>query len=114
MVRDDPERGFGILSLPLGYVSENAAMAEQICHGRPIVGGNTSRNVSLSLRDRLETYDLNVLREQLVRNKVKYVILHRPDGRIFRWHLEDGDWSNYPSSYQTVYEDASQVILQTY
>jgi hypothetical protein len=114
IIRNDPERGFGILNLPLGYVSENAAMAEQICHGRPIVGGNTSRNVGPSLRDRLATYDLNVLRRQLVRNKVKYVILHRPRGVMFRWRSEDGDWSNYPPSYKIVYQDVNQVMLKIY
>jgi hypothetical protein len=114
VIRDDPERGFGILNLPGSYFSDNAAMAEQICHERPIIRGKTSREVTRTLRDFLETRDLEEQRRQLVSARVKYIVLRRADSEIYQWRVEDGVREDYPRTYRTVYADAELIILRVY
>ena len=53
-------------------------MLQQTCHGRPIVQGETSRNVVVTLRDRLETQNLQAQRRQLAAAKVKYIVISTP------------------------------------
>ena len=78
LIRDDPERGFGILNLPGGGTRDDAYMLQQACHGRPIVQGETSRNVVVTLRDRLETQNLQAQRRQLAAAKIKYIVISPP------------------------------------
>jgi hypothetical protein len=105
VVRDDPEKDFGILDLPSGrYFEGNFYMLGQVCHSRPIAQGNTSRDVVVSLRDRLESQDLQTQRRQLVAAKVKYIIIHRPNMELrFGWRLEDGPQVQYPQTYLVNY-----------
>jgi hypothetical protein len=114
VIRQDPETGFAVLNLPGGYVASNAAMAEQICHGRPIVQGMTARQLTPTLRDFLETGDLEKQRRQLVAAKVKYVILRRADNEIYSWQDLDGVRIYYLQFYPTVYADPEFSILQVY
>ena len=65
----------GILNLPFDYRVNNAYMLQQTCHGRPIVVGNTSRNVTATLVDRLETQNLQAQRRQLAAAKVRYLVI---------------------------------------
>src|SRR5262249_32807469 len=55
VLRNDPDPDFGVLDLPRGYYQGNYYMTQQACHGRPIVQGNTSRDMAVTLRDRLTT-----------------------------------------------------------
>ena len=65
-------------------------MLQQVCHGRPIVQGQTSCNVVVTLRDRLETLNLAAQRRQLADAKVKYIVISLPTGGLFRWTTENG------------------------
>ena len=114
IIRDDPEQGFGVLNLPGGYFSGNAAMAEQICHERPIVRGNTSRAITRTLQNSLITNDLEAQRRQLVTDRVKYIVLRRVNANIYQWGKKDGMRDSYPRTYQTVYADTDLIILQVY
>jgi hypothetical protein len=131
LIRDDPEKGFGVLDLPHlpngklatfettfeTYVEGNFYMLQQAaCHGRPIVMGNTSRDVVVSLRDRLETGDLQAQRRQLAAARVKYIVM-RLD---FPWYPENGPRDRYPLIYQVVYNgvfergDERLIVLRVY
>ena len=116
LIRDDPEAGFGVLDLPnSGYVANNLYMTQQLCHGRPITGGNTARNLVVSLRERLATRDLEVQRRQLVGAHVKYIVLNRrPMGIPLPWHTEDGSPQAYESFYPVVYADSDLTVLRAY
>jgi hypothetical protein len=108
----DPEAGFGVLDLPGGYENGNAAMMLSACHGRAIVGGETSRQMGATLLDRLEIRNLVIQRRQLARAHVKYVVLHN-DSR-FRWPAQDGTESRYRRVYPQVWRDRDVTILKVY
>ena len=118
VIRDDPETGFGVLdlpSLPIGtettYNEGNFYMLQQAaCHGRPIVQGNTSRDMVVSLRDHLETGDLQAQRRQLAAARVKYIVIRSQ----FPWHSEDGPQRMYPLVYQIAYDDGRLMVLRVY
>jgi hypothetical protein len=113
-IANNAEQDFGILNLPRGYLSGNASMMQQVCHGRPIVGGNISREVTQSLLNRLETADLRTQRQQLVANRVKYITINLPKDGLFDWGTEDRPLQDYLAFYPILYEDGDIVILQVY
>jgi hypothetical protein len=119
IIRDDPEKDFGVLDLPsgwpAGYVEGHFYMLQQAaCHFRPIVQGNTSRDVVVSLRDKLETR-LEAQRRQLAASKVKYIVIHRHrTGFPFDWHAEDGPEDQYPLTYKAVYDGPDLMVLRVY
>ncbi len=119
VIRDDPEKGFGILNLPsggsAGYFEGNFYMLQQTCHSRPIVQGNISRDVVVSLRDHLESWDLKAQQRQLAASKVKYVVIYRHSiGLLFHWHPEDGPEDRYLLTYPVVYDDPDLMVLTVY
>ena len=121
VIRNDPERDFGVLDLPSGRrpdydVESNFYMLQQAaCHSRPIVQGNISRNVVASLRDRLEAGDLQAEKHQLAAAKVKYIVINRDNmGLLFRWHPEDGPKDRYPLNFPTVYDGSDLTVLRVY
>ena len=81
VIRDDPEAGIGVLDLPSGkppdYLYGNLYMFQQPCHGKPIMQGNTSRDLVVSLRDRLPPGDLEAQRKLLKAARVKYIVINR-------------------------------------
>jgi hypothetical protein len=119
VIRDDPERGIGVLDLPREgneiYDANNLYMFQQICHGRPIAQGKTARNVVVSLRDRLETADFNAQRRQLVNARVKYIVInHKPMGLALPWQSADGPEDGYSSAYPAVYAGPDLTVLRVY
>ena len=119
IIRDDPEKGFAVLDLPSsGHNEGNFYMTQQaVCHSRPILHGNTSRNVVRSLRDRLETSDLEALRRQLVDAKVKYIVLHSRAEAVdlqFAPPPQGAARSQYLRTYPIVYDSPEVTILRVY
>ena len=120
VIRDDPEKGFGVLDLPsgrpAGYVEGNFYMLQQAaCHFRPIAQGNTSRDVVVSVRDHLESRDLQAQQRQLAAAKVKYIVINRNNmGLLFHWYPEDGPKDRYPLTYPTVYDGPDLTVLRVY
>jgi len=114
VLKADPERGFGVLGLPLGYADENAFMLEQVCHGRPIVGGMTSREMGQTLIYRLSITDLAQQKRQLSQAHVKYILLHRPGNGLYQWQKELGSVPSYLKQYRTVYDGADMTVLRVY
>jgi hypothetical protein len=114
LIRDDPERGFGVLNLPTGYAESNAYMLQQMCHDRPIVQGQTSRKVVVTLRDRLETQNLQAQRRQLAAANVKYIVITPRSQELFSWPPWDGDQAEYFRTYPMVYHDSDLTILRVY
>jgi hypothetical protein len=114
IIANDAAQDFGILTLPRGYLSGAASMMQQICHGRPIVGGTISREVTQSLVNRLETADLRSQRQQLVANRVKYIVINLPNYDWLLWNGDDGLLQNYLRFYPILYEGGDIVILQVY
>jgi hypothetical protein len=113
LIRNDPERDFGILNLPGGggYIAGNAYMLQQTCHGRPIVQGQISRHVAVTLQDRLETQNLLAQRRQLAAAKVKYIVI----SPFFQWSpKEDGQQDDYSRTYPIVYNGRDLTILRVY
>jgi hypothetical protein len=114
LIRDDPEQGFGILNLPGGRIASDAYMLQQICHGRPIVQGETSRDVVVTLRDRLETQNLEAQRRQLSAAKIKYIVISPRTGDLFLWRGRDGQQADYSRTYPIVYSGPDLTILRVY
>ena len=119
IIRDDPEKGFGVLDLPsgrpAGYFESNFYMLQQTCHSRPIAQGNTSRNMVVSLRDHLETLDLKAQQRQLAASNVKYIVINRHSmGLPFHWYPEDGPTDQYPLTYTVVYDGPDLMVLRVY
>jgi hypothetical protein len=114
-IRDDPEMNFGVLDLPGEYYAGNLYMLQQTCHGRPIVDGNTSRKVVVSLRDRLETQDVYAQQRQLAEAKVKYIVVNRqPMGIPLKWDPANGLEISYLSFYAIVYDGPDLAVLRVY
>jgi hypothetical protein len=128
VIRDDPETGFGVLDLPPhGYAERNFYMLQQACHGRPIVLGNTSRRVADTLGDRLDTWNAETQRDQLLAAKVKYIVLRpqvvsavtsttrQPDGPLrSAWRREDAPTSRYAEVYAVVHDGPDLAIFRVY
>ena len=122
VIRDDPEKGFGVLDLPRGAVpggistEESFYMLQQAaCHSRPIVQGITSRNVVTSLQDHLESRDLKAQQRLLAAAKVKYIVINRVNmGLPFHWYPEDGPKDLYPLTYPVVYDGSDLTVLRVY
>jgi hypothetical protein len=119
IIRDDPEKGFGVLDLPSGspahYLESNFYMLQQTCHSRPIAQGNTSRNVIVSLRDHLETQDFKAQQRQLAASEVKYIVVNRDSvGLQLHWYPEDGPENQYPLTYSVVYDGPDLMVLRVY
>ena len=126
IIQDDPESGFGVLDLPSGYFEENFYMFNQAaCHGRPIVQGNTSRHVAVTLKDRLEVHDFEKQQRELTEARVKYIVIThpgRPFPARFRWLKEaflnwlprDGRPEDYLVKYPTAYDSSELTILRVY
>ena len=108
----DPERGFGVLNLPLGYREDNFYLLEQACHGRPMVDGNTTREMAMTtLVYRLSFTDIARQRAQLVQARVKYVLLHRlpPDPQIPAPPV-----AALRAAYRVVYDGPGMTVLRVY
>ena len=105
---------FGVLDLPRGYGESNAAMTQSVCHGKPIVQGETARHIADTLADRLVTNDLAVQQRQLTAAHVKYIVLHRPQGELHRWNKADGVQADYARTYFPVRDDKELTILRVY
>ena len=114
LIRDDPERGFGILNLPGGRIAGDAYMLQQTCHGRPIAQGETSRNVVVTLRDRLETQNLQAQRRQLAAAKIKYIVISPPTEGLFAWRGLDGQQADYFRTYPIVYSGPDLTVFRVY
>jgi hypothetical protein len=105
---------FGVLDLPRGYGESNAAMLASVCHGKPIVQGETARRIGFTLGDRLEVKDLSLQRQQLMAAHVRYIVLHEPRKSLFRWTGKDGDITSYPRAYPLVQKSGSLTVLRVY
>ena len=115
VIRDDPEKDFGVLDLPASNFVGNFYMMQQTCHSRPIAQGDTSRDVVVSLRDRLESQDLKAQQRQLAAAKVKYILINHPNmGLLFHWRTADGPKDQYPWVYPVVYDGPDLTVLRVY
>jgi hypothetical protein len=103
---------YGILDLPLGYEPSNYYMMFQTFHRRPIVGGVVSRKLDSTLADDLETVDIDFQKEQLIQNKVQYVVIHRD--LVGKWSKRVIDLEKYLSTYKKVFSDPATIFLKVY
>ena len=113
MIAQDKDR-FGVLDLPRGYGEGNAAMMASVCHGKPIVQGETARHMADTLADRLVTTDLAMQRRQLAAAHVKYIVLHREQGAMHRWNRAEGVRADYPRHYAVVHDGKDMTVLRVY
>jgi hypothetical protein len=118
IIRRDADPSFGILDLPRNYELGNAYMMYQVCHRKPIVVANTTRDIYPTLRDQLEIADLKKQREKLIASNVKYIVIHRDMSELGlvgdAWPEEDGNVDSYEKAYPTVYADKSHLVLRVY
>jgi hypothetical protein len=105
---------FGVLDLPSGYGNGNAYMALSACHGKAIVQGETSRQMGITLGNRLETADLKAQKRQLTQARVKYIVLHHPSGTLFGWNKADGNKPDYSRLYRVLQDGRELTVLQVY
>lgn len=114
VVKADPDRGFGVLNLPLRYAEEDAYMFEQVCHHHPIVDGRTAREMSETLLYRLSWTDLPQQQKQLAQAHVKYLLLHRQRDGLYRWNKQLAPVSAYTKNYHIVYDGWDMTVLRVY
>ena len=90
-------------------------LQEAACHSRPIVQGNISRNVVVSLLDRLGSRDLQAQQRQLTAAKVKYIVINRNNmSLLFHWNPEDDPKNRYALNFPTVYDGSDLTVLRVY
>jgi hypothetical protein len=109
-IRGDDSPEFGVVDLPSSYVNGNRYMMYQICHEKPIVIATTSRKLTPSLSDGLEIQPSEIQKQQLARNSVKYIVMHRtliPAGKKL-------DLDGYRQHYRTIYHDHRNTVFQVY
>ena len=111
IVREDPEKDFGITDLPKGYVEGNHYMMYQTFHQRPIVNASISRSLKKTLSEELDGADLDYEKDQLTRNRVKYVIIHKQLNQKSGYRIDVGKYQEF---YQTLYVDDRNVVLRVY
>jgi len=114
VLKQDPERGFGVLNLPWGYAEEDSYMLDQVCHLRPIVDGMTTRDMGDTLLYHLSLKDLSRQREQLAQAHVKYLLLHRPSGGFYKWNKQMPPVAQFLKSYRAVYQGPDMIVLRVY
>lgn len=112
-IADDPGT-FGVLDLPRGYGESNAAMMASVCHGKPIAQGETARRIGFTFADRLEVKDMSLQRQTLTAAHVKYIVLHKPQQKLFQWTGKDGDFAAYLRVYPTVQAAEDMTVLRVY
>jgi len=100
---------FGILNLPDGYGESCLYMMHQTLHDKPIVNGVITRKIGTSLIDSLELTNLELQRQQLISDKVKYIVVHKDllKNRIIR--LDE-----YRLRYKQLFEDDRSVVFRVY
>ncbi|HEY7552579.1 MAG TPA: hypothetical protein VH913_24030, partial [Hyphomicrobiaceae bacterium] len=111
-----------------GYAERNFYMAQQACHGHPIVLGNTSRRTGPTLGDRLDTWTVEAQRAQLIAARIKYVVLRsqtaadhdlwmraQTEERLrLAWGSKDAPPAHYAAVYRVVYESPDVTIFRVY
>jgi len=70
--------------------------------------------MNFTLADRLQSHDLAEQKRQLIAAHVKYIVLHRQQGELFRWNKADGVFEHYASTYQTTRDGDGVTILRVY
>lgn len=101
---------FGILDLPGGFDENCRYVMYQTLHGIPIVQGFIARKLTPSLIDYLELGNLAKQKDQLMRNNVKYIIIHKKLISSAR----PVDIDRYKKTYRLEYEDAHNIVFQVY
>ncbi len=101
---------YAILDLPTSWVGNAQYMMFQTHHNKPIVQGLVPRKIGRSLIDYLAFRDIQERRRQLIRNKVKYIVLHKKHlgaaaADAIRYHRQ---------AFMQIYSDATQVVFQVY
>ncbi len=107
-VAKDSEK-WGILDLPSRDARENRYMMNQTLHELPIVQGLISRKIGKSLIDSLDFSNLGIQKNQLVEDKIKYIVFYRDSLNLDSFHLDD-----YCRIYRQIYSDTNNLLLQVY
>jgi len=83
---------------------------KRVMAGR-LLGGVTSRDMAgVTLRNRLETQNLQTQRRQLAAAKIKYII--SPTG--WWWPPRDGQRADYSPTYPIVYSGPDLTVFRVY
>ena len=104
------EKPFGILDLPVFHLYARRFMMYQTYHGFPIVQAEIARKAGTSLIDRLEFKNLAQQKNELIKNKVKYIVIHKD----LNFPPNYVDIRPYAEHYRAVYADDHSVVFQVY
>lgn len=113
VVRDDPDKMFGVLDLPDGHAEGGYSMMMQRCHGRPIAQGTVARQLYPTLANRLAP-NLREQRDQLERAKIKYIVLHKPWRKLFDWPGTGPSRAAYAAAFPVAYDGPQITVLRVY
>ena len=114
IMHDDPEKNFGVLTVPLNYVAADWAMFSQTCHGRPIVQFNLSRVLRPSLVTHLELQDMARQRQQLLQARVKYIVVIPQQRGTIMHDPVDTRSAPYFAAYHVVARQPAFAILKVF
>jgi hypothetical protein len=112
VLKADPEQGFGVFNLPISYADEDAYMFDQICHGRPLIDGMTSRQMGQTLIGSLSLTNLKQQKAQLRNAHVKYIVIHRPRDGLYSWNGWLPPVAQFRRTYHEVYSGPDMIVLR--
>lgn len=104
------EKPFAILDLPVFCLYARRYMMYQTYHGFPIVQAEIARKAGTSLIDRLEFKDLAQQEKELIKNRVKYIVVHKD----LNYPPNYVDIRPYAERYKSVYADEQSVVFEVY
>jgi hypothetical protein len=113
IIKKDPDpKVFGVLDLPFGYEEGTRYMMYQTFHGKPIVAASVARKLRETLLNKIEMADLSSQKDQLIANKVKYIVIHK--NLNTDPNAETISISEYTRSYPVVYVDSDEIVIKVY
>lgn len=110
----DTSRDFGIINFPVSYLQNNKYMMLQAaCSQRPIANGYVGRNLRDSLIDTLDMSDLEVQKDVLKNEKIKYIVIHKQqaDEGIFKAYRYGDKYKDYD---RMLAEEMALTMIEEY
>lgn len=133
LINKDTSKDFGIVNLPVTYLQSNRYMMFQAaCLQKPMANGYIGRNLLNPLIDTINMSDIEVQKDELKKEKIKYIVVHKQqaDEGIYKAHRYGDQYKDYDqlineeialktineykNYYRLIHEDNFTALLQVY
>ena len=112
IVREDTGEDFGVLDIPPSMIQGSRHMMYQTFHGKKIVNGYVSRKSGKSLVDHLKWTSLEKQSQQLLENRVKYIVIDKSKRMLMLKYKID--MNLYRSQYPLIHEDKDFAVFKLF